>query len=80
MCKNIRAIKKIPIPKKVKDARAYIGLTDHYKKFMNNFARIASPLIKLTKNNVDYDWGTEREIAFEFLKKNYNFNSSLRPL
>lgn len=67
--KNTEAIVKFPIPKKIKDVRAFVGLTSYYRKYIKDFAKIASPLTNLTKKENKFIWGNEQEISFETLKK-----------
>ncbi|CAI6345109.1 unnamed protein product [Macrosiphum euphorbiae] len=67
--KNIKAITSFPIPNKIKDVRAFIGLTSYYRKYINNFAKIANPLTSLTKKDNKFVWGKEQVEAFEILKK-----------
>ena len=38
------AIRTWPIPKTVKDVRAFLGFTGYYRRFIQNYARIARPL------------------------------------
>lgn len=46
---KLEAVKNFPTPKKVKDIQAFIGLAGYYRKFIENFSKIAKPLTKLTK-------------------------------
>jgi len=65
---KLTAIKEFSIPKKVKDVQFFIGLARYYRKFIENFSRIAKPLIKLTKKILKFEWTTEQRPAFEGLK------------
>ena len=38
------AVRTWPVPKSVKDARAFLGFTGYYRRFIQNLARIARPL------------------------------------
>ena len=42
--KKTEALKSWPIPKNVKDVRAFLGFTGYYRRFIKNFASIARPL------------------------------------
>jgi len=66
--KNIRAITNFPIPRKVKDVRAFVGLTSYYRKYIKHFAKIASPLTDLTKTANKFHWGQSQDNAFNTLK------------
>jgi hypothetical protein len=47
-----------------------VALCSYYRKFVKDFARIASPLTKFTKKNMRFTWGTEQKEAFDALKNN----------
>ena len=66
---KLTAIKNFPIPKKVKDIQAFIGLAGYYRKFIGDFSRIAKPLTKLTKKSEKFAWAAEQQNAFEALKE-----------
>ena len=38
------AVRTWPVPKSVKDVRAFLGFTGYYRRFIQNFARIARPM------------------------------------
>ena len=57
-----------PIPKSVIEVRSFLGLTGYYRRFVQNFSRIAEPLTKLTRKEVKYQWTEECQLAFEKLK------------
>ena len=66
--KKWEAIKKFPTLTKLKDARALITVWSYYRKFIENFAFLAKPLTRLTKNDVGFQWGNEEQAAFETFK------------
>ena len=66
---KIRVIKEWDTPKNVTDVRSFIGLLNYYRRFIKNFSHIATPLIELTKKEVDFIWNDERQSAFESLKQ-----------
>jgi len=67
--KKIRAIEEYPVPKTVKDIRAFLGLAGYYRRHVRNFAELAKPLTNLTKKNVPFEWTNEHWNAFDELKK-----------
>ncbi|KAI3777919.1 hypothetical protein L1987_47722 [Smallanthus sonchifolius] len=57
------------IPKTPTDVRSFLGLAGYYRRFIQDFSKIASPLTKLTRKDVKYEWGQAQTTAFEELKK-----------
>ena len=66
---NVEAIMKMQSPTKVKEVRRYLGMTGFYRKHIQNYAKIASPLTNLTRTQVDFKWTPECQQAFEILKQ-----------
>lgn len=46
---KITVVQEYPVPKSVKEIRAFMVLTNYYRKFDKGFSQIASPLNDLTK-------------------------------
>jgi len=65
---NTEKIKNFPVPKNVKGIQQFLGLAGYYRKFIMNFASIATPLNQLIKKTETFNWGTEQQIAFEILR------------
>ena len=78
------AIKNWPVPKTVKDVRAFLGFTGYYRRFIQNYAKIARPLndllvghstVKKDKakrmkaKKAPFDWTDDQQEAFEALKE-----------
>ena len=66
---KIKVVQEYPVPRTVKDVRAFMGLTNYYRKFVKDFAHIASPLHDLTKKGAAFLWTEECQTAFETLKQ-----------
>ncbi|GJW96491.1 putative reverse transcriptase domain-containing protein [Tanacetum coccineum] len=45
------------------------GLAGSYRRFIENFSKIAKPLTLLTQNNKTYVWGDKQDEAFRILKE-----------
>ncbi|GJU22896.1 putative reverse transcriptase domain-containing protein [Tanacetum coccineum] len=46
------------------------GLAGYYRRFIENFSKIAKSLTILTQKCKTFDWGEEQELAFQTLKDN----------
>ena len=64
-------MKEYPQPKTKKHVRAFLGLAGYYRRFIPNFAEIATPLSDLTKKLMPNTvvWNEKTEQAFVQLKK-----------
>ena len=51
-----------------KQVHAFLGLLGYYRQFIKNFAKIAKPLILLTRQQVKFEWTPEHQEAFMKLK------------
>lgn len=65
---KVKAIAELPAPKKLKDVRAILGLFGFYRKFIPNFAKIASPITHLLRKNVNFKWDEKQQKTFKELK------------
>jgi len=76
---KIQSIQEWPVPKCVRDVRAFFRLASYYRKFVQNFASIAEPLSALTKKGVRFSWSLEAQKAFERLKRAITETVNLAP-
>src|SRR6218665_664524 len=65
---KVDAVKNWPIPTKLKEVRAFMGLCSYYRKFVPDFARIGRPLHAMTKKDTRFIWTEECNEAFLSLK------------
>jgi len=49
---KVRAVKKYPVPKTVRDVRSFNGLASFYRRLIPNFAEIAKPLTELLRKKL----------------------------
>ncbi|XP_073041822.1 uncharacterized protein [Primulina eburnea] len=67
--KKVEAITGWPRPKTVTEIRSFLGLAGYYRKFVEGFSSIATPLTKLTQKNSKFNWSEECEKSFQTLKE-----------
>lgn len=65
---KVRAIQNFPAPKTRTDIRAFVSLAGFYRRHVQGFSEIASPLNDLLKKNRVVLWGQEQQKAFQSLK------------
>ena len=65
---KIFAVQSFPRTKSVKDVHSFLGLANYYHHFVHNFAKISSPLIRITRKDIIFVWTPECEEAFLDLK------------
>ncbi|KAI3770327.1 hypothetical protein L6452_01455 [Arctium lappa] len=56
-------------PKSPSEIRSFLGLAGYYRRFIQDFSKIASSLTVLTRKNVKFDWTETQEKAFRILQK-----------
>lgn len=66
--RNIEAIKKFPVPKKLVQLQSFLGMASYFRKFIRNFAKKAAPLHQLCRKDVEFIWNEMCQEAFEALK------------
>ena len=66
--KQIVAVKEFLIPQNVSQVRQFLGLTSYYRRFIGQFAKIASPLYELTRKGTEWHWNDGQQISFDTLK------------
>ncbi|KAJ9561114.1 hypothetical protein OSB04_006274 [Centaurea solstitialis] len=65
---KVEAIKEWEPPKTPSEVRSFLGLAGYYRKFIQDFSRLATPLTKLTRKNERFVWEKAQEATFEALK------------
>ena len=56
-------------PKSVFKIRSFLGLAGYYRRFIEDFSRLAAPMTRLTRKEVKFDWDDRCEEAFQELKR-----------
>ena len=53
---KIEVITNLPPPQPQKDVRSFLGHAGYYRRFIENFTKIATPLFKLLTKDVNFYW------------------------
>ena len=56
-------------PKSVFEIRSFLGLAGYYRRFIEDFSRIAAPMTRLIRKEVKFDCDDRCEEAFQELKR-----------
>jgi hypothetical protein len=56
-------------PKNAGDIRSFLGLAGYYRRFIENFSKIAKPMTELLKKDKKFEWTDTCETSFQELKK-----------
>jgi hypothetical protein len=56
-------------PTNVSEVRSFLGLAGYYRRFVEGFSCIATPLTRLTRKNAKFEWTNECERSFQELKE-----------
>jgi len=65
---KIRMIKEWKEPTNIKGIQSFLGFPNFYRRFIQDYSRITTPLTRLTRKEVDWESGDEQQMAFETLK------------
>ncbi|KAJ9546708.1 hypothetical protein OSB04_019251 [Centaurea solstitialis] len=57
------------LPKTPSEIRSFLGLAGYYRRFIQDFSRIAVPLTMLTKKSEKYVWGPDQQQSIETLRQ-----------
>jgi hypothetical protein len=66
---KIRVIQEWEPPDTVRGIQSFLGFCNFYRRFIEEYSKIAKPLFALTKKGVPWSWTEKCQGAFEELKK-----------
>ena len=66
--KKVEGVLNWPASQNVKEVQKFLGLTNYYRRFIKDFARLAALLHVLVRKEQKWKWEGEQEKAFERLK------------
>jgi hypothetical protein len=56
-------------PTTASEIQSFLGLAGYYRRFINDFSKIAKPMMKLLEKNKTFEWTKECQDSFEELRK-----------
>ena len=62
------SIRSFNRPKNLKELRMFLGCVNYFRRFIPNFAKIATPLNKLLQKNQKFEWTDDCQHAVDTLK------------
>src|SRR5271156_462067 len=65
---KVSGVAEWPVPTNKKEVQSFLGFTNFYRRFIQDFSHHARPLFNLTKNDVEWKWNLDKQTAFELLK------------
>ncbi|KAL0560329.1 hypothetical protein IC582_000730 [Cucumis melo] len=66
---KIEAVTGWTRPSTVSEVRSFLGLAGYYRRFVENFSRIATPFTQLTRKGTPFVWSKACEDSFQNLKQ-----------
>ncbi|GKF54832.1 putative reverse transcriptase domain-containing protein [Tanacetum coccineum] len=66
---KVESVRNWKTPESPTEIRSFLGLAGYYRRFIENFSKIAKPLTLLTQKNKAYVWGDKQEESFRILKE-----------
>ena len=57
-------------PTSVGEIHSFLGFAGYYRRFIENFSKIAKPMTELLKMDTKFKWTEQCEASFQELKKN----------
>ena len=66
---KVQSVTEWLAPTLVGEISGFLGLTGYYRRFIENFSKIAKPMRELLKKDTKFHWIDECEAIFQELKK-----------
>lgn len=65
---KVAAIRDFPVPTTPRQVRRFLGMSGWYRRFIRDFATLATPITNTLKKGVKFEFGDDAVKAFEILK------------
>ncbi|WVZ97180.1 LOW QUALITY PROTEIN: hypothetical protein U9M48_042735 [Paspalum notatum var. saurae] len=66
---KISTVTNWKVPEIPKEVRGFLGLARYYRRFIENFSKIAKPMTSLLEKDAEFKWTDAQQAAFDELKK-----------
>ena len=66
---KVEAVMSWERPKSVFKIRSFLGLAGYYRRFIEDFSRLATPMTRLTRKEVKFHWDDRCKEAFQELRR-----------
>ncbi|XP_073119964.1 uncharacterized protein [Henckelia pumila] len=66
---KVEAVRNWAAPKNATEIQSFLGLAGYYRRFIQDFSKIALPLTSLTRKGVKFVWSEQCEKSFTELKE-----------
>lgn len=77
---KIEVISKLPPPQMQKYVRSFLGHVRYYRRFIENFTKIATPMFKLLTKDTNFAWDSQCQTTSEILKEKMSTTPVLQGL
>jgi hypothetical protein len=67
--KKVAAVTEWPRPQTVTNIQEFTGFCNYYRRFIEGYSKVATPLYDLVKKDAKWDWTEKCEQAFQTLKE-----------
>jgi hypothetical protein len=67
--RNVEKIQGMKTPTNVEEVRSFLGCVGYYRRFFQNYGDMVSPIQKLVKKTVTFQWGEQQQLAFDQIKE-----------
>jgi len=69
---KVKAVLEWETPKSLTEVQSFLGFANFYRRFIQDYSRVARPLTELTKKSgKEWKWNPEAEAAFRELKRRF---------
>ena len=66
---KVEAVMSWERPKSIFEIRSFLGLAGYYRRFIEDFSLLVTPMTRLTRKEVKFEWNDLCEKAFQELKR-----------